>query len=200
MRPEKDEICSAVSRRASLAVDVMRRGGVILYPTDTVWGIGCDASCVSAVERVFEIKRRADSKALICLVGSLAQLERWVTGIPPVAYELIEAAVRPLTIVYDGALGLAPALTAPDGSIGVRLTRDPFCREMCRQLGRPVVSTSANISGFPTPRSFAEISGEIVSAVDHVVDPAGEADDSPCAVPSTVIKLGADSTIKILRP
>lgn len=180
------------------AVEAMRRGGVIVYPTDTVWGIGCDATCGAAVKRIYELKKRADSKALITLTGSLAQLERWVDGIPDVAYDLIEAAVRPLTIVFDGARGLAPELLAPDGSVGVRLTRDPYCAGLCEALGRPVVSTSANVSGEPSPAVFTEISREILQGADFVA--AYRRDDMTRREPSSVIKLGADATIKILRP
>lgn len=180
------------------AVDAIRRGGVIACATDTVWGISCDATDPAAVRRVFEIKQRADSKALITLVGSLSQLERWVDGIPDVAYELIEAAVNPLTIVYDSARGLAPELLAPDGSIGVRLTSDPFCLGVCMSLGKPIVSTSANISGRPAPAIFGQIEPEILDSVDFISQ--WRRNDTAAHTPSTVIKLGADSTIKIIRP
>lgn len=180
------------------AVAVMKRGGVIAYPTDTVWGLGCDATCPEAVARVYAIKRRVDSKALITLVDSLAMLERRVDSIPDVAYQLIDAAVNPLTIVYDSADGLAPNLLAPDGSVGVRLTSDPFCRELCRAMGCPVVSTSANISGEPSPATFPQISREILDAVDYVVK--WRRDDLSVRPPSTVIKLTRDARIKILRP
>lgn len=181
-----------------LAAGVLRRGGIIACATDTVWGLSCDATDSHAVRRVFDIKRRADSKALITLVGSLAQLEQWIDSIPDVAYELIEAAVNPLTIVFDSARGLAPELFAPDGSVGVRLTSDPFCGGLCRALGRPIVSTSANISGESAPASFADLSPEIVRNVDFIS--GWRRDDTATHSPSTVIKLGADSTVKIIRP
>lgn len=180
------------------AARTVRSGGIIVYPTDTVWGIGCDATNAEAVARIYALKKRTDAKALITLVGSVAQLERWVDGIPDVAYDLIEAAVRPLTIVYDAARGLAPNLLADDGSIGVRVTADPFCRGLCAAVGRPIVSTSANISGEPAPTSFAHITPEIISGADHVA--SWRRDDTTAdAAPSTVIKLGADATVKILR-
>lgn len=182
------------------AVEVLRRGGIILYPTDTVWGLGCDARNAGAVDRIFGIKKRADSKALITLVGSLAQLERTVDGIPDVAYDLMEYSERPLTIVYDrpapGA-GLAPALMAPDGTIGVRLTSEAFSAALCRQFGAPLVSTSANISGMPTPATFAQIAPEIVEAVDYVC--ASRRHESPAAA-STVMRLSQNGEFKILRP
>ncbi len=179
------------------AVGVLRRGGVILYPTDTVWGIGCDARDSEAVRKVFGIKHRADSKALITLVDSLAMLDRTVGEIPEVAEQLIEAAVDPITIVYDRGRGVAPELLADDGSIGVRLTREPFSSALCRALGAPLVSTSANISGSPTPMCFSEIAPEIVGAVDYVC--ASRREEQPHARPSTVIKISAGGVFKILR-
>lgn len=180
------------------AVETLRRGGVIVYPTDTVWGIGCDACNPDAVARVYRIKQRTDSKALITLTGSIEQLERYVDNIPDVAFQLLEAAVAPLTIVFDSAPALARNLAAPDGSVGVRLTSDPFCAAMCRRLGRPVVSTSANISGQPAPAVFTDISPEIIEAADLTVD--WRRDDTSRHAPSTVIRLGNDATVKILRP
>lgn len=179
------------------AVDAMRRGGVILYPTDTIWGIGCDARNPQAVRRVYEIKARNDSKALICLVDSMAMLERAVGDVPPIAEELIEVAVEPLTIVYDHGPGVAPDLLAPDGSIGVRLTREPFSAALCRAMRSPVVSTSANVSGDPSPHCFAEISPEIIAAADYVC--ASRRDEPPVARPSSVIKISEGGVFKILR-
>lgn len=183
------------------AVAVLRKGGVILYPTDTVWGLGCDARNQGAVERIFKIKRRADSKALITLTGSLAQLERTVDEVPEVAYDLIEFSERPLTIVYDGPSAgarLAPALLAEDGTLGVRVTSEAFSRELCLAFGAPLVSTSANISGEPTPSCFAEISPEIVDNVDYACTSRRE--ETEPAKPSTVMRLSADGLFKILRP
>lgn len=182
------------------AVDVLRKGGIILYPTDTVWGIGCDATNSDAVCRVFEIKQRSDAKALITLVGSLAQLERTVTGIPEVAYQLIEFTDRPLTIVYDGvqpSACIAPELLAADGTIGVRVTSEPFSAALCRAFGKPLVSTSANISGHPTPAYFDEIAGEILAAADYVC--TTRRDDRTPARPSTVMRLSEDGTFTVIR-
>lgn len=183
------------------AVDTLRKGGIILYPTDTVWGIGCDATNSETVRRVFGIKQRSDAKALITLVGSLAQLERTVTGIPEVAYQLIEYSDRPLTIVYDGvnpAARIAPELLAADGTIGVRLTAEPFSAALCRAFGKPLVSTSANISGHPTPAYFGEIAQEILAAADYVC--TTRRDDRTPARPSTVMRLGEDGAFTVLRP
>ncbi len=179
--------------RSSEAAAVLARGGVIAYPTETVWGIGCDATSSEAVRRVFAIKQRAEAKALITLVKDIAMLERWVDDIPEVGYQLLEAAVEPLTIVYDSPRGLAPELLAPDGSAGVRVVPLP----LFRSWHKPLVSTSANISGMPAPRTLRELAPEIVEAVDAIVDPA----DAPPAAgrPSTVIKLSSGGLFKILR-
>lgn len=182
------------------AIDVLRKGGIILYPTDTVWGIGCDATNSDAVRRVFEIKQRSDAKALITLVGSLAQLERTVSGIPDVAYQLIEFTDKPLTIVYDGvqpSARIAPELLAADGTIGVRVTSEPFSAALCRAFGKPLVSTSANISGHPTPAYFDEIAGEILAAADYVC--TTRRDDRTPARPSTVMRLSEDGTFTVIR-
>lgn len=179
------------------AIDTLRKGGIILYPTDTVWGIGCDATNSEAVRRVFEIKQRPDSKALITLVGSEGALERAVANVPDVAWQLIDAATDPVTIVYDRGSGVAPELLAPDGSLAVRLTREAFSSRLCQRFGRPIVSTSANVSGAAAPASFAEISPEIIEKADYVCqsrrgEPAG-------TKPSMVIKISDGGLFKILR-
>ncbi len=184
------------------AVEVLRKGGVILYPTDTVWGIGCDATDSKAVRRVFEIKQRADAKALITLVGSLAQLERTVDCIPEVAYQLIEFAERPTTIVYDhpsAGAGIAPELLSADGTIGVRLTREDFSAALCEAFRKPLVSTSANVSGKAAPRVYTEIDPEILAAVDYVC--LSRRDEAPAADtrPSVVMRLAENGFFKILR-
>ncbi len=184
------------------AVEVLRSGGVILYPTDTVWGIGCDATDSAAVRRVFDIKRRADAKALITLVGSIAQLERTVEGIPEVAYQLIEFSEKPVTIVYDRPAPMAriaPELLAQDGTLGVRVTAEEFSAALCSAFRKPLVSTSANISGEPAAACFDEISQEIVDAVDYVCTSRRD-DCGRRAVPSSVIRLSEDGLFKILRP
>lgn len=179
------------------AVGVMRRGGVILYPTDTVWGVGCDARNSDAVRKVFAIKRRAEAKALITLVDSEAALERVVEEVPEVALQLIEAAVDPVTIVYDKGVGVAPELLAEDGSIGVRVTREEFSAALCRAMRGPIVSTSANFSGEPTPRDFISIDQALQEEVDYVC--ASRRDEAPAAKSSTVIKISAGGLFKILR-
>ena len=179
------------------AVEVLRNGGVILYPTDTIWGIGCDATNSKAVKRVFEIKRRVDSKALITLVDCVAALERVVAEVPDAAYQLIDVAVEPMTIVYDRGVGVAPELLADDGSIGVRVTDEEFSKALCRTFRRPIVSTSANISGSPSPLCFAEIDEEVRRAVDYVCE--SRRDESPAVKASTVIKVSDGGVFKILR-
>ena len=179
------------------ALEVVKRGGIILYPTDTVWGIGCDATRSDAVKRIFEIKRRADSKAMIVLLDSADRLERYVDEVPDVALQLIDVSVRPTTIVYDGARNVARELVADDGSIGIRITTDEFSSKLYRALRRPLVSTSANISGQPTAGFFSQISEEIKNAVDYIATTRRN-DETPAA-PSCVIKIGTGGQIKILR-
>lgn len=181
------------------ALAALKRGGVILYPTDTVWGIGCDATNAAAVERIYAIKRRNDAKALICLLDSADSLERWVDGVPEVAYQLLEAAVEPLTVIYDGACvpPLAANLPAPDGSLAVRIPDDDFCRELCRRLRKPLVSTSANISGQPAPQNFNDIAPELKEAADYVCT-SGRTSRQP-RKPSTIIKLTEDARITVIR-
>lgn len=179
------------------AAETLKKGGVILYPTDTIWGIGCDATNPEAVRRVFEIKHRADSKALITLVASEAMLERHVEHVPDIAWELIDVAVHPLTIVYDHGVGVAPELLAPDGSIGIRLTHERYSAALCRRIGRPIVSTSANISGAPAAACFSEISPEILDAVDYIAS-YRRGDKTPAA-PSNVIKLTDSGVVTVIR-
>lgn len=184
------------------AVDVLRRGGIIVYPTDTVWGIGCDATSSEAVRRVFALKQRADAKALITLVGSLAQLERTVDCIPEVAYQLIEYSERPTTIVYDHpapTAGIAPELLADDGTIGVRVTSEAFSKALCEAFRKPLVSTSANISGHPAPASFADIEPDIIDGADYVCLSRRD-ENSSHNKPSSVIRLSEGGLFKIIRP
>lgn len=179
------------------AVEVMNRGGVILYPTDTIWGIGCDATNEEAVRRVFAIKRRDDAKALISLVDSEAKLQFYVREVPDVAWDLLECAERPLTVIYDGARNLAPSLLAEDGSAGIRVTHEEFSRNLCMRMRRAVVSTSANISGQPSPCCFSDISPELIAAVDYVCTSRREEKANPPA--SNIIKLGTGGLVKIIR-
>lgn len=179
------------------AVAVMKRGGIILYPTDTVWGIGCDATRSDAVKRVYEIKRRVDHKALIVMLGNADLLDRYVDEIPDAAAQLLDVAVDPLTIIYDHGRNLAPELLGPDGSVGIRITAERVSRTLCNTLRRPLVSTSANISGQPTPRRFADISPEIIAGVDYVIE--ARRNDSGETKPSSIIKVSSDNSIKIIR-
>ena len=179
------------------AVEVLRKGGVILYPTDTVWGIGCDATNPDAVKRVYGIKKRADNKSMLVLVDGLAMLERYVDTVPEVAYSIIELSEKPVTIIYDKGIGLAPNLMGQDGSVGVRVTAEIFSKELCRRFRKPIVSTSANLSGEPSAVVFDDIKDEIVNQVDYVVK--YRQDDVEPKTPSSVIKLKANGEVKILR-
>ena len=196
------------------AVKVLREGGVILYPTDTIWGIGCDATNPEAVAKVYGIKKRPDSKSLVLLADSLDMVGRYVREIPDIAIQLVEVNDRPMTIIYPDAIcGKAPAegskavadrhflaynAVAEDGSVGIRVPMNEFCRNLCYKLGRPVVSTSANLSGEASPERYADIPKEIISAVDYVVDPALERDSLGKA--SQIIKVGLRGEIQIIRP
>ncbi len=179
------------------ACEVMQQGGVILYPTDTIWGIGCDATNEDAVRRVYEIKRRADSKAMLVLVDSSVKVDFYVQDVPEVAWDLIDLADKPLTIIYDGARNLAPNLLAEDGSVGIRVTQEAFSQRLCQRFRKAVVSTSANVSGEPSPGCFADISEEIKQAVDYVVDYRREETVRP--KPSGIIKLGKGGVMKLIR-
>ena len=179
------------------AVEVMRQGGVILYPTDTVWGIGCDATNPEAVKRVYEIKKREDSKALICLVDSDARLSRYVRNVADVTWDIIEMAEKPLTIIFDQAVGLAPNLLGEDGSVGIRVTKEEFSKELCFRFQKPIVSTSANITGEPTALTFDEISDDIKNAVDYVVKYNRQCKEKH--KPSSIIKINANGKFQIIR-
>ena len=179
------------------ALKVLRSGGVILYPTDTVWGLGCDATNARAVQRIYEIKQRAENKSLIILVNSIAMLERYVSNPPEVALEMAELSERPLTVVYDSGKSLAEGVASSDGSVGVRVCTEPFCDALIDALRRPLVSTSANISGSGAPAIFDEISEEVKAAVDYVC--LWRQDDRSGARPSSVIKVSGNGVVKILR-
>ena len=181
------------------ACRVLQEGGVILYPTDTtIWGLGCDATNEEAVRRVYEIKHRADSKAMLVLVDSAVKVDYYVQDVPAVAWDLLEVADKPLTVIYSGARNLAPGLLAEDGSVGIRVTAEEFSRALCFRFRRAIVSTSANVSGQPSPRTFAEISEEIKQAVDYVVE--ARRNETAPARPSSIIKLGSGGEVKIIRP
>ena len=175
----------------------MREGGVILYPTDTIWGIGCDATNEDAVRRVYEIKQRQDSKAMLVLVDSSVKVDFYVRDVPEVAWDLIDLADKPLTIIYSGARNLAANLLAEDGSVGIRVTNEDFSKRLCQQFRKAIVSTSANISGQPSPKNFSEISEEVKSAVDYIVGYRQEEISNP--KPSSPITLDKGGVIKITR-
>lgn len=179
------------------AVEVMRQGGVILYPTDTVWGIGCDATNAEAVKKVYAIKQRDDSKALICLVDSDARLQRYVRDVPDVAWQLIDCCDRPTTLILDGAVNLAPNLIADDGSIGIRITQEPFSKELCYRFQKAIVSTSANISGEPAAQNYRDIDPKILEAVDYVC--WSRRQEHQPHTPSSIIKLGRGGEVTIIR-
>lgn len=179
------------------AVEVMRKGGVILYPTDTVWGIGCDATNAEAVARVYEIKHREDSKAMICLVDYDNRLQRYVRNVPDVAWQLFDCAEDPTTIILDGAINLAPNLIAEDGSIAMRITREEFSKQLCYRFQKPIVSTSANISGEPTAQNYCDISQEIIDAVDYVCWTRRQ--EHKPHKPSSIIRLREDGQVEIIR-
>lgn len=179
------------------ALAVLREGGIIVYPTDTIWGIGCDATNADAVKKIYDLKRRVESKSMLALVDSEASLERWVDDVPEVAWQLIEAAVKPLTIIYDHPKGIAPNLLADDGSLGIRITGEQFSRELCRRLRRPLVSTSANISGEKAPASYKDISEEIIKGAGYVVNYRREEDVKGTA--SNIIKVSDGGLFKVIR-
>lgn len=196
------------------ALETLRAGGVILYPTDTVWGIGCDATNPEAVARIYQIKRREDSKSLVLLASDMDMIARYVKEVPEMAVQLVEVNDRPMTIIYpDAVTGLRPSspdslpkpdrralafnTVAEDGSVGIRIPMMDFCQQLVHKLGRPLVSTSANISGEPTPKRYSEISEAIRSAVDHIVDPSLE--HGSTGQSSSIIKVGLDYSIEIIR-
>lgn len=190
------------------AVEVLRNGGTILYPTDTVWGLGCDATNPDAVSEIYRIKRRSDSKALVLLASDMDMVARYVREIPEIAIQLVEVNDRPMTIIYPGAIAaeagapadrhmLARNTVAEDGSVGIRIPHMEFCVKLVRRLGRPLVSTSANISGEPAPGNFSEIADAVRKSVDYIVDSSLES--GATGQSSSIIKVGLDSTISIIR-
>ena len=183
------------------AVETMRKGGVILYPTDTVWGIGCDATNVEAVKRVYEIKQRDDSKALICLVDSDARMQRYFRRVPDVAWQLIDSLKdsegKPTTLILDGAINLAPNLIAEDGSVGIRITNEPFSKELCYRFQKAIVSTSANISGEPAAQNYGDIDPRILEAVDYVC--WSRRQEHKPHTPSSIIRLRENGEVEVIR-
>ena len=183
------------------AVETMRKGGVILYPTDTVWGIGCDATNAEAVAKVYKIKQRDDSKALICLVDSDARMQRYFRNVPDVAWQLVdsmkEGDAKPTTLILDGAINLAANLIAEDGSVGIRITNEPFSKELCYRFQKAIVSTSANISGEPAAQNYCDIDPRIIEAVDYVC--WSRRQEHKPHTPSSIIKLKENGEVEIIR-
>ena len=179
------------------ACEVLRKGGVILYPTDTIWGLGCDATLEEAVRRIYEIKKRTDSKSMLTLIDSPDHLDQYVDDLPEIASDLIEYSDKPMTVIYSNAKNLAPNLIAADGTIGIRITKEVFSQALCRQFGKPIVSTSANFSGDPPPANFSEINHEIFRLVDYVVK--YRRDELQKSRPSSIIRLEKNGVITIIR-
>jgi len=180
-----------------MALEVLRNGGVILYPTDTIWGLGCDATNEEAIEKIYAIKKRTDNKKMLVLANTENMVERYVDEMPGIAYDLIEAAVRPLTIIYDNAKNLPNSILGGNNSIGIRITEEDFSRTLLERFRKPIISTSANIHSEPSPANFSEISEEIIQAVDYVVKFRQNETDKIQA--SSIIKLNFDGTFKIIR-
>ncbi len=185
-----------MQKEIATAIQILKKGGLILYPTDTVWGIGCDATNTEAVKKIYALKQREDCKALICLVADDRMLKKYVNKVPDVALNILDVTDKPTTIIYDDAQNLAPNLIAEDGTIAIRIPDDEFCFQLCRKLNGAIVSTSANISGESTPKSFKEISPAILKGVDYVVNLHHE---KICNKPSSIIKLSNNGVIKIIR-
>jgi L-threonylcarbamoyladenylate synthase len=179
------------------ALKVVQDGGIILYPTDTIWGIGCDATNTEAVKKIFALKQREESKSMIILLDIDNKLQSYVSEVPDIAYDLIEYAENPLTLVMPGAKNISPALIAADGSVGIRVTSHPFCQQLIQRLRKPLVSTSANISGQPSPEYFSKISQDIIDGVDYVVDIDQHSTD--IRKPSTIMRLEPNGSFQFIR-
>lgn len=175
---------------------ILKKGGLILYPTDTVWGIGCDATQPAAIEKVYALKKRTNDKSLICLVSDLKMLEEHVEKVPQAAYDILKFSKQPTTIIYDDPIRIAENLIAEDNSLAIRVVKDKFCENLLRKFKRPIVSTSANISGETAPLCFQEISKEILDGVDYIVNLQH---DKKSGKPSTIIKLKNDGTVRVIR-
>ncbi len=186
-----------INKEVHNAFEVIKNGGIILYPTDTVWGIGCDATSNEAVKKIYELKQREESKSMIVLMNSDRMMYNVFKEIPEVAWEIIEVSDKPTTLILDNPRNVAPNVVAPDNTLGVRLVKEPFCYKLMERMKKPLVSTSANIAGMPTPNSFKEIDHHILDGVDYVVNLHH---DKIAAKPSTIIKLGNDLQVKVIRP
>lgn len=189
INPFQDELTKALA--------VLREGGIILYPTDTIWGIGCDATNEAAIEKIYQLKQRSESKSLIVLVDDDARLQRYVKEVPPLAWDLMEYSEKPITIIYPTAINLPAGVVADDGSIAIRIVKDEFCKQLIRQLKKPLISTSANISNQPSPASFSDISALVLQGVDYVVNLRQQ--ENKQVQPSTIVRLELDGKIKFIR-
>lgn len=196
-RQKQSYLSRAAKAEIPEIIKVLDAGGVILYPTDTVWGLGCDATNEAAVRRIFEIKKRADSKSMIVLVDSDPKIDFYVKDVPAVSWDVVDYATRPTTIIYDNARNLAPSLIAEDGSVGIRITKEDFTKLLCFRYRKAIVSTSANISGEPAPDMFLEIDDEIKNSVDYIVK--YRQDDHKISRPSSIIKIGQGGEVKVIR-
>ncbi|MDB5137988.1 MAG: threonylcarbamoyl-AMP synthase [Mucilaginibacter sp.] len=179
------------------ALNIVQEGGIILYPTDTIWGIGCDATNTEAIKKIYQLKQRDETKSMIILLDSDNKLESYIKDVPAIAYDLIEFAENPLTLIMPGAKNVSPALIAADGSLGVRIVKHPFCEQLIQRLRKPLVSTSANISGKASPQHFGQIDQEIIDMVDYVVDL--EQHDREIKKPSTIMRLQPDGRFEFIR-
>lgn len=178
------------------AITVLSEGGLILYPTDTVWGIGCDATNEEAVKKVYTLKKREDSKALVCLVANDAMLEKHIPEVPEMAYDIMDLSTKPTTIIYDNPRGVAKNIVTSNQTLAIRVASDKFCQYLINKFKKPIVSTSANISGQPTPKQFSEIAEPVIIGVDYIVNLHKE---KVADTPSAIIKLGVDGTVKVIR-
>jgi L-threonylcarbamoyladenylate synthase len=178
------------------AIEVLKKGGTLLYPTDTIWGLGCDAKDEAAVEKIADLKNRPENKSFIVLVDSVAMLERYVSDFPDVCYDLIDFAEKPLTIIYDNVNGIATNVLAKDGSVGIRVTKDPICQQLIRGIRGPLLSTSANLSGEPSPTCFDDINNIIKKGVDFTIEMR---QNERCTKPSSILKIGRDQSIQVIR-
>jgi L-threonylcarbamoyladenylate synthase len=186
-----------VNSEVAAALKVLQAGGIVLYPTDTIWGIGCDATNTEAVQKIYKLKQRDEAKSMIILLDSENKLESYVKDVNPLAYDLIEYAENPLTLVMPGARNISPALISGDGSIGIRIVKNAFCEQLIQRLRRPLVSTSANISGKPSPQYFSQIDEAIVNGVDYVVNIDQESKEIKTS--STIMRLAPDGKFEFLR-
>lgn len=196
-RPQAAKPNAALMAAVEAAAEVLKAGGLILYPTDTVWGIGCDATNAEAVQKIYTLKRSENKHAMLVLCHSAEQIVRYVNRAPGIAFEVMEMATSPLTLILPGAVGVAENLIPEEGTLGVRVPDHEFCRLLLRRFGRPIVSTSANISGEKSPKGLAHVAQEIVEGVDHVVNPRFQG--HPTGKPSSIIAFGEGGEVQVIR-